>query len=138
MVLKENERIILNKLNNFFLADILKETTYEYARYDAYNKNYIVEIKHMGKFYDGALIEFDKFSYNLIYAKITNKQFIYAVRMEYKIYIFNITKLYKSNYNFNWTWRDMPITTNFNSDKRIQKLIGYININEKVKECIVK
>ena len=135
--MKDKERYILNKVNQECNIG-LQEADYEYSRFDAYNDEFIAEIKFREKDYKWPLIEFDKFSNNLIYAKITNKQFIYAVRMEYKIYIFNVTKLYKSNYNFNWTWRDMPITTNFNSDKRIQKLIGYININEKVKECIVK
>lgn len=135
MVLKDKERIILNKLNNFFLTDPLTETTCEYCRYDASNKNYILEIKYMGKFYKGALIEFDKFSYNIMYSKMKNKQFIYAARMENKIYIFNVTKLLALNYDFDWTWRDMPLTTNFKSNKRIQKLIGYIDINKNVKEC---
>ena len=136
--MKEKERAILNKLNNFFLTDELIEDKYEYNRFDAENVYYIVEIKYRDDFYKDTIIEFDKFSYNILYSQLVKKQFIYAVKMGRKIYVFNITKLVSSSYNFNWTWKDMPKQTEFADKKEIKKLVGYININESVKEIYAK
>ena len=136
--MKEKERTILNKLNNFFLTDALVEDEYEYNRFDAANTSYIVEIKHRDKFYEDTMIEFDKFSYNLLYAQMVNKQFIYAVQMKNNIYVFNITKLVSSSYKFSWIWKSLPKQTEFADKKEIKKLVGYININESVKEIYAK
>ena len=135
--MKKKERFILERLNRFFLYDVLKESKYEYNRYDAENNKYIVEIKHRDKFYKDTIIEFDKFSYNILYAKMTKKFFIYAVRINNKIYVFNITKLVQEGYNFNWIFKDMPKQTEFANNKEIKKLVGYININKRIKEIPV-
>ena len=137
--MKEKERTILNKLNNFFLTDALVEDEYEYNRFDAANTSYIVEIKHRDKFYEDTMIEFDKFSYNLLYARMSKTQFIFVVKMDQKIYVFNITKLVSSGYKFKWIWKDnMPKQTEFADKRKIKKLVGYININESVKEIYAK
>ena len=94
--MKSKERNILKNLNNFFLTDILQESIYEYNRYDAENDHYIVEIKHRDKFYQDTIIEFDKFSYNLLYAQLAKKQFIYAVQMNNKICFFMIFSSFKT------------------------------------------
>jgi hypothetical protein len=137
--MKENEIAILNKLNNFFLSDELVEDKYEYNRYDAENNYYIAEIKHRESFYQDTMIEFDKFSYNLLYAQMSKKQFIYVVKMLKKIYVFNITKLVSSGYKFKWRWKDnLPKQTEYADKRKIKKLVGYININESVKEIYAK
>ena len=69
------------------------------------------------------MIEFDKFSYNLLYAQMSKKQFIYVVKMDQKIYVFNITKLVSSGYKFKWRWKDnMPKQTEFADKRKIKKL----------------
>ena len=136
--MKEKERTILNKLNNFFLTDALVEDEYEYNRFDAANTSYIVEIKHRDKFYEDTMIEFDKFSYNLLYAQMSKKQFIYVVKMDQKIYVFNITKLVSSGYKFKWIFKELKKQTEFADKRKIKKLVGYININESVKEIYAK
>ena len=135
--MKKKERFILERLNRFFLSDVLEESKYEYNRYDAENNKYIVEIKHRDKFYKDTIIEFDKFSYNILYAKMTKKFFIYVVRINNKIYVFNITKLVQEGYNFNWIFKDMPKQTEFANNKEIKKLVGYININKSIKDIPV-
>ncbi len=132
--MKDKEREILGKLNNFFLSDLLEESEYEYNRYDAENNHYIVEIKHRTNHYKNTMIEFDKFSYNLLYAEMNNKKFIYAVQMIDKIYVFNITSLMSKGYFFNWEWRLMPKQTEHKDKRLIKKLVGYINISKRVKE----
>ena len=136
--MKEKERTILNKLNNFFLTDALVEDEYEYNRFDAANTSYIVEIKHRDKFYEDTMIEFDKFSYNLLYAQMSKKQFIYVVKMDQKIYVFNITKLVSSGYKFKWIFKELKKQTEFADKRKIKKLVGYININESVQEIYAK
>ena len=136
--MKEKEIPILNKLNNFFLTDALVEDEYEYNRFDASNTYYIVEIKHRDKFYEDTMIEFDKFSYNLLYAQMSKKQFIYVVKMDQKIYVFNITKLVSSGYKFKWIFKELKKQTEFADKRKIKKLVGYININESVKEIYAK
>ena len=132
--MKSKERIILQRLNwDSNLTNPLIESNYEYNRFDAENTKNIVEIKSTNNKYDQTIIEFDKFSYNLLYAKENNKFFVYAVKMNDKIYIFNITKLKEYNYNFNWEWREMPKYTEFNNKKNIRKLVGYINIEDATK-----
>tara|TARA_Y100000401_G_scaffold73348_1_gene59338 strand:- start:16764 stop:17171 length:408 start_codon:yes stop_codon:yes gene_type:complete len=128
--MKSNEREILEELNKVMIGEPLEESSYTYNRFDAENKNYIVEIKDRYKKYNETLIEFDKYSYNLVYSEKTKKHFIYSVRMENCIYVFNITKLNSSNYNFNWEWRHMPYNTEFGNNEPTKKLVGYLNIND--------
>jgi hypothetical protein len=137
--MKNKEREILNKLNNFFLVDVLVEDKYEYNRYDAENKYYIVEIKYRESFYEEVMIEFDKFSYNVLCSQLVKKQFIYAVKMKDEIYVFNITKLVSSGHKFKWIWKDnLPKQTEFADKRKIKKLVGYININQSVRTIYAK
>ena len=127
--MKEKETAILNKLNNFFLTDALVEDEYEYNRFDASNTYYIVEIKHRESFYQDTMIEFDKFSYNLLFAKTINKTFLYVVKMKNTIYIFNITKMHRLKYDFKWHWRKLPKSTEFDQSYDVKKFVGYVNID---------
>jgi hypothetical protein len=96
----------------------IKQSDYEYNRFDAYNDI----------FYEDVMIEFDKFSYNHAYAMVNNLNFVYAVEMNDIIYIFDIVNLVKEGFNFNWNWREMPKTTEFNRKEKTQKYVGFINI----------
>ena len=92
--------------NNFKMAEN------KYSRFDAYNDKFIVEIKYRNKCYDSVLIEFDKYAYNLLYAKQFGKQFLYIVKMGQVIYVFNVTKLDKRGYYFKWKWLEECLTSN--------------------------
>ena len=59
--MKKEERRIMKVLNKAKAK--LKEDTYKYNRYDAYNNTSIVEIKNRKTFYNNTMIEFDKYSY---------------------------------------------------------------------------
>ena len=111
---------------------------YEYAKFDAIDeKDNIYEFKFRNTFYNRTLIEFDKFAYNIMYANIKNKRFLYVVRMADKkddnIYIFNVSDLYKADFDFQFHYRLMPLHTEFyNSTKKINKYVGYIPIDKAV------
>ena len=127
--MKNKEKEIVEILNRKTKETIL-QSPYEYCRYDAYNSRSIFEIKDRHKFYKQTIIEFDKFSYNITYAKIMNKRFYYAVRMEGVVYLFDIKELHKNKYDFKWEWRAMPKQTEFKENEDIIKFVGYININD--------
>ena len=125
--MKAQELAIIKRIESKSNSDI-KQSDYEYNRFDAYNDKSIFEVKHRHTFYDDVMIEFDKFSYNYAYAVVNNLNFVYAVEMNNIIYIFDIFNLVEEEFNFNWKWIEMPKTTEFNKKEKIQKYVGFINI----------
>ena len=105
---------------------------YEYNRFDAEDQKNIYEIKIRSQYYKETFIEFDKYSYNTMYAQEFNKIFIYVVKMENTIYLFNISLLYMRGYNFNWELRKLSRNTEFNQTERIEKIVGHINTDESI------
>ena len=127
------ENLIREAINEYcFLG--LKKPTAKYLQFDAYDENYIIEIKARKTFYEKQIIEFSKFSFNSYYAKLNAKKFIYAVYINGDIYIFNIYDLEKNNYNFEWEWRKQPRTTDFENNDKILKFVGYISLKDNVKK----
>ena len=121
----DRERKLLKLLQD--RGSKIKECKYQYARFDAYGDKSYIELKERNKYYERTLIEFDKYAFNLEYAKQFGKIFAYVVKMENTIYVFNITKLVKDGYYFKWGWREMPKTTEFGNNEKIKKFVGYIN-----------
>ena len=133
------------KVKELELIDILRgfkkniqPSEYEYNRFDAEDQKNIYEIKVRSKFFKDTLIEFDKYSYNVMYAQEFNKIFIYVVKMETTIYLFNISKLYMQDYSFNWKIKKLNRSTEFKNNEQILKIVGTINIDEAVYtiECL--
>ena len=128
--MKQNEKDILDSVNKEFNIN-LKWNDYEYNRFDAEDKNYIVEIKDRKKYYDNTMIEFDKYSYNIKYSELAKKNFIYVVRTEGQIYIFNLSK---KDVTFGWNWKLIEATTNFKNREKVKKLVGYIRLEDCTKK----
>ena len=126
--MKEEERYILFRVNQEYGLHLI-EDKYEYNRFDAENKSYIAEIKDRHKYYPKTMIEFDKYSYNTQYAKLVDKDFIYIVRVDGQIYIFNITDLNYQNYDYKWSWVTMSKQTEFSDNRKMKKLVGFIDLN---------
>ena len=128
--MKEMEQEISTALANRLLRKI-HLTNKEYLWFDAYdgNKNFY-EYKDRGKHYDDALIEFNKFATNIMFARQMGYRFLYVMRMEGKTYIFNISDLESREYNFKWEWRTMPKKTEFADTDPIEKYVGYVNIKD--------
>ena len=127
--MKDKELYILYALNTEFPEADIKEDKFIYNRYDAYSKKTIIEIKDRNIFYENTMIEFDKFSYNLLFARQVNKIFIYVVKMKDTIYVFNITEMHKLKYDFKWHWRKLPKSTEYDQSYDVKKFVGYVNIN---------
>ena len=110
----------------------IQPSEYEYNRFDAEDNKNIYEIKIRSKYYEDTFIEFDKYSYNTMYAQEFNKIFIYVVKMENTIYLFNVSLLYMRGYDFNWELKKLNRNTEFNQTEKIQKIVGYINTDEAI------
>ena len=127
------------KVKEYEVIDILRSVKkniqpceYEYNRFDAEDKKNIYEIKVRSKLFKDTFIEFDKYSYNTMYAQEFDKIFIYVVKMENTIYLFNVSLLYMRGYNFNWELKKLNRNTEFNQTEKIQKIVGYINTEEAI------
>ena len=126
--MKKNELSVLKQLNGHLPKNKPIINTSRYHRFDAYNDDYIIEIKYRKKMYDNFIIEFDKYAYNKLYAEMNNRKFLYVVGIEEDVYIFNITNLDKSGYNYNWEMRRMPKQTEFENNWDINKYVGYLEL----------
>ena len=127
------------KVKEYEVIDILRSVKkniqpceYEYNRFDAEDEKNIYEIKVRSKLFKDTFIEFDKYSYNTMYAQEFNKIFIYVVKMENIIYLFNVSLLYMRGYDFNWELKKLNRNTEFNQTEKIQKIVGYINTDEAI------
>jgi|TARA_E500000305_G_C3838086_1_gene150469 hypothetical protein len=131
--MKKNELKVLKALNKHFETDKATLCPTQYHRFDAYNDNYIIEIKYRYKRYPEYIIEFDKYAYNKLYAEMYNKKFLYVVGVPedenldvFDVYIYNITHLDKSGYKYKWEERAMPYQTEFEDNNYMDKLVGYL------------
>lgn len=127
------------KIKELEIVDILRgikkniqPCEYEYNRFDAEDQKNIYEIKVRSQYYKETFIEFDKYSYNTMYAQEFDKIFIYVVKMENTIYLFNVSLLYMRGYNFNWELKKLNRNTEFNQTVKIQKIVGVINTDEAI------
>mgnify|MGYP003645515161 FL=1 len=126
--MKKNELKIINRLNEYLPKSKSVSNTSTYHRFDAYNDDYVIEIKYRNKMYKDFIIEFDKYAYNKLYAEINNKKFLYVVGFEDDVYVYNITNLDKSGYNYNWQMIAMPKQTEFEKNWDINKYVGYLEL----------
>ena len=117
---------IINELNSIHPGLNLIEHIDPYSTYDAENDRYIVEIKSRTAEYDSWIIEKKKFDSNIIKSVETGKTFVYLTEYQGKIMTWNIHKLVRKNYDFNWEQRTLPETTEFINRLAIPKIVGYL------------
>jgi len=117
---------IINELNSIHPGLNLIEHIDPYSTYDAENDRYIVEIKSRTAEYDSWIIEKKKFDSNIIKSVETGKTFVYLSEYNGKIMTWNIHKLVRKGYDFQWEDRAMPRTTEFIDNESIIKTVGYL------------
>ena len=117
---------IVNKLNSIYPGLDLIEVEDQFSTYDAESDTYIVEIKSRDKEYSSWIIEKKKFESNLIASVEKTKKFIYLTEYNGKIMTWNIHKLVRKGYDFQWTEQLMPQTTEFDDTKPITKVVGFL------------
>jgi hypothetical protein len=97
-----------------------------YSSYDAENERYIVEVKSRDKEYRSWAIEKKKFDSNIVKCIETRKAFVYLTEYNGKIMTWNIHKLVRKGYDFQWTAIPMPKTTEFENTKTVTKVVGFL------------
>ena len=117
---------IIDKLNSIYPGLELVEVSDPYSSYDAENGRYIVEVKSRDKEYRSWAIEKKKFDSNIVKCIETGKAFVYLTEYNGKIMTWNIHKLVRKDYDFQWTAIPMPKTTEFGDTKTITKVVGFL------------
>ena len=117
---------IIDKLNSIYPGLDLVEVSDPYSSYDAENERYIVEVKSRDKEYKSWAIENKKFDSNIVKCIETGKAFVYLTEYNGKIMTWNIHKLVRKDYDFQWTAIPMPKTTEFGDTKTITKVVGFL------------
>ncbi len=103
----------------------LKEHPDQYNSYDAFDDNYLVEIKNRTSEYKDPFLEVNKTLVNLKKAKEENKQYIYVQQDNTGVYVFNVSKLdLKSIYR---RFFDVPASTLFENKERLNKEFWVLN-----------
>lgn len=123
--MKENEvaeqlMVLFPKMNK------LVKAVDQFSYFDYENDNYLFEIKSRRKSYDPWIIEQLKVDTNTGIAESVKKDFIYVNEFDFSLYIWNISKLIRKNYDFRFQEREMPWHTDFENTKSIDKMVGYL------------
>ena len=124
--MKEIERKIIEAFSRHYptLGDFAE--THEMSPYDFECDYYIIEIKSRNKHYDPWIIERIKVDANTNIAEGLKKDFLYLTEYKGDAYVWNISKLIRNDYNFNWEQRQMPWQTEFDRNQKVQKQVGYL------------
>ena len=98
----------------------------QFSYFDYENKRYLFEIKSRRKAYDPWIIEELKIDTNIGIAESIKKDFVYVNEFEGVLYIWNISKLIRDDYNFGFHNREMPWHTDFEGNQTVNKMTGYL------------
>jgi hypothetical protein len=98
----------------------------QFSYFDYENKRYLFEIKSRRKAYDPWIIEELKVDTNIGIAESVKKDFVYVNEFEGVLYIWNVSKLIRDNYNFGFHNREMPWHTDFERTQTVNKMTGYL------------
>ena len=105
---------LLNKIKGINLS-LASDT---YSCYDAFDVNYIVEIKNRRKYYSDKIIEAMKMYRNYQESQIKGKTFLYVVT---GVWVFNISKNISTIVKTPVKAFKCPKTTDFNDNSKIDK-----------------
>jgi hypothetical protein len=98
----------------------------QFSYFDYENKRYLFEIKSRRKAYDPWIIEELKVDTNIGIAESVKKDFVYVNEFEGVLYIWNVSKLIRDDYNFGFHNREMPWHTDFERTQTVNKMTGYL------------
>ena len=105
----------------------LKMSEYKFSKYDCYSEKYKmdIELKCRRAHYDDLLIEWIK------YDALMQRSIRFGTR---PVYInstpIGIWAFYLDDFTPEWEKREMPRTTDFSNNARIDKKVGYLNVNQ--------
>ena len=88
------------------------EATDQFSTFDFESEQYLIEVKSRRKRYDPWLIEKHKVDSNVLAVGDTDKEVLYVTVEEY---------------DFKWTQKNMPKTTDFSNNRWVKKDVGYVS-----------
>ena len=125
---KLDEKCVCTKLNkNLFKDNKLKQNNDQFAHYDLFNENTIVEFKKRtmaSTKYGDSFFEKRKYDFNIK----DGRRFLYVVQFTDKTYIWDISKMDQDKFDFEWHKRTLPETTQFNRRLFVWKIVSTLNI----------
>lgn len=104
----------------------LREHPDQMNPFDYESDDYLVEVKVRRKDYDPWIIEQMKLDTNIGIAEGVKKDFLYVNCFPPKIYMWNISRLVRDDYDFGFEKRGMPETTQFGGRGMVTKITGYL------------
>ena len=103
------------------------EATDQFSTFDFESERYLIEVKSRRKRYDPWLIEKHKVDSNVLATGDTGKEVLYVTEYEGTAYVWNISKMLVNEYDFKWTQKNMPQTTDFSNNRWVKKDVGYVS-----------
>ena len=98
----------------------------QFSPFDYESDHYLFEIKSRRKGYNPWIIEQLKLDTNVGIAESLKKDFIYVNEFEGSLFIWNISKLIREDYDFGFHHRQMPWHTDFDRNQTVNKMTGYL------------
>ena len=114
-------RDYLNKVE--FKDDNLKSNNDQFAHYDLFNENTIVEFKRRtmaSTMYGDSFFEKRKYDFNIK----DGRRFLYVVKFTDKTYVWDISKMDQNDFDFKWFKKSLPETTQFNRRQFVYKIVS--------------
>jgi len=129
--MKSKERAVARGLEKLYpKLGTLEEPEDQYSPFDFECKKYIIEVKCRSQVWDPWFIEGIKYDSNIDISKKIKKDFIFLTEVNRNAYVYNISRMTRNNYNFNWSNKLLPNSTEFNKTKMIEKPVGYLPIKD--------
>ena len=129
--MKSKERAVARGLEKLYpKLGTLEEPEDQYSPFDFECNKYIIEVKCRSQVWDPWFIEGIKYDSNIGISKKIKKDFIFLTEVNRNAYVYNISRMTKNNYNFNWSNKLLPNSTEFNKTKMIEKPVGYLPIKD--------
>lgn len=123
----DDTKIIDSLTSKYPSVGILDKAIDKFSTFDFWNEHYLVEVKSRRKKYDPWLIEKHKVDSNMSLASGTDQQVLYVTEHQGIAYVWNISKMVDANYDFKWTQKNMPQTTDFSNNRWVKKHVGYVS-----------
>jgi hypothetical protein len=129
--MKNKERAVARGLEKLYPElGTLQEPEDQFSPFDFECDRYIIEVKCRSQAWDPWFIEAIKYSSNMEIAKNLKKDFIFLTEVNKTVYLYNISKLTRKDYDFKWTTKLLPNSTEFTKQGKSEKPIGYLSAKD--------
>ena len=129
--MKSKERAVARGLEKLYpeLGDLV-EPDDQFSPFDFECRKYIIEVKCRSKVWDPWFIEEVKYNTNINIAESLKKDFIFLTEVKNVAYLYNISRMTRNDYDFKWSNKLLPNSTEFNKTAMIEKPVGYLPIKD--------